>query len=193
MLLKSAFSSELSPQTVSNRAWMLAGATVAKPLLAATALLGVTVAAQFFSTRLGVSLKRLAPSLNRLNPLGKIKELPRQNIPVFVQSLILLPLFLGAVWASGKKTWDSFPRLPLTRPEAAAAEVCGALVTLMWRAGGLFLCFGLVDLAPAAAAPHQRPADEQAGDPRRIQGDRRAIRRSSSASGGSSATWRGGT
>ena len=48
---------------------------------------------------LGLSLKKLAPDLKRLNPLEKLRNLPRQNFAAFLQALVFLPLLSGAVWA----------------------------------------------------------------------------------------------
>jgi flagellar biosynthesis protein FlhB len=145
-LLKSAFSRDVTPQTIVTHAWLLARSGMTGPLFAGAALLAVTVCAQLFTTRLGFSFSKLKPDLKRLNPIARLRDLPRQNLPISFQSLILLPVFGAAVWAIGTEQFDDFRRLPLAGIESAAARVAGTLDSLLWRAGGVFLLFGLVDL-----------------------------------------------
>ncbi len=146
-VLAMAYRPQLGVEDVTRMAWMLARSLISGPLLAAAALVVIALAAQLASTRLGVSLTRLQPSLARLNPLSRIKEMPRQNLPIFFQSLILLPLFAGAVYGLGKENWQEFERLPLASVESAAGRIASVLGTLLWRASALFVIFGLVDLA----------------------------------------------
>lgn len=146
MLLQAAFASEVTRQSLANLTWTMLRTEGSGPLLAGGALVGITIASQLFSTGLGFSLGRLAPDLKRLNPLSKLKQLPRQNIPVLIQSAALLPLFALAVYALGKENFARFENLPLAGLDSAAATVSSVLLTLMWRAGSLFLLFGLIDL-----------------------------------------------
>jgi flagellar biosynthesis protein FlhB len=145
-MLLAAYRAELTPESLVRDAWMVMRADLSGPMIAGAAVLAVTVGMQLFSTGLGLSLKKLSPSVARLNPLSKLKELPRQNVPVLIQSLILLPLFGWAVYALGMENWETFLRFPMTGIESAAQRTFGVLETLLWRAGGLFLVFGLVDL-----------------------------------------------
>ena len=46
---------------------------------AALVLLVVTVGAQLVTTKGGLSLAKLKPSLDRLNPISRLKELPGRN------------------------------------------------------------------------------------------------------------------
>src|SRR6266542_955249 len=57
------------------------------PLLSLGALLVLgTLSMQLAVTRFGVSLKKVWPDLKRLSPLSKLRELPKQNIPAFIQA-----------------------------------------------------------------------------------------------------------
>src|ERR1035438_3955451 len=51
-----------------------------------------TLAFRLITTRFGFSLKKLAPDPARLNPLSRLRELPRQNLPSLFQAVLLLPL-----------------------------------------------------------------------------------------------------
>ena len=109
-------------------------------------LLGVTLAAQFMVTRLGVSLKKLAPDLKRLNPANRLRELPRQNIPALLQAVVMLPVFGSAVYFLVRDDFQAFLSLPLKSVSAGAAQVGGSIQTLLWKASFVFLVFGAVDL-----------------------------------------------
>ncbi len=146
MLIATAYGPEITPAGVWKLTWVVARTMVSGPLLAGCALLSIALAAQLLSTRLGVSLTRLAPSLKRLNPISRIKELPRQNLPIFFQALILLPVFSAAVYALGKENWANFEKLPLASIESSVGQVAAALQKLLWRAAALFMVFGIVDL-----------------------------------------------
>jgi flagellar biosynthetic protein FlhB len=118
------------------------------PLGAAGGLLvGVTLAFQLASTNMGLSLQKLSPDFKRLNPLRKLRELPRQNLPSFVQASVLIPLFGYAVFVIVRDSYDTFFRLPLTGIEAGARQWGAAILQLLWKASMVFLVFGAVDLA----------------------------------------------
>jgi flagellar biosynthesis protein FlhB len=109
-------------------------------------LMGATLAAQLLVTRLGVSLQKLAPDFKRLNPLSRIRELPKQNLPALLQALIMLPVFGWAVYMLVRDDFQAFLSLPLRDLSAGAAFVGASVQTLLWKASGLFLVFGAVDL-----------------------------------------------
>lgn len=123
------------------------GKQVFMPLIiAGAALLGVTVAAQLLVTRLGVSLKKLSPDPKRLNPISRLREIPRQNVPALIQAAIMLPVFGWTAYMLVKDDFVGFLSLPLQSVSAGAARVGGSLQTLLWKASFLFLIFGAVDL-----------------------------------------------
>ena len=145
-LLTVAFEGELSPETLSRLVWVLFRRQFMPLVFAGVALLVITLSLRLVTTRFGWSLKKLAPDPSRLNPLTRLKELPRQNLSSLVEALILLPLFLGAVYAMARNKLDALMALPLTGVEHAAGFIAGSLMELFWKAAGLFLVFGSVDL-----------------------------------------------
>ncbi len=44
-------------------------------------MVAVGLAAQLATTRMGVSWAKLAPDFRRLSPLGRLKDIPRRNVP----------------------------------------------------------------------------------------------------------------
>ena len=116
-------------------------------LLAAGAMLVlVSLAAQLATTRMGLTLKKLTPDFKRLSPIQKLKNLPRQNVPQFFQALVLLPLFLTAVYVVVNENLAGFLRLPLLSVESGLSLVGGSIESLLWRAAALFVVIGCIDL-----------------------------------------------
>lgn len=146
VLLSRAFASELGPgELIRTCTWLLWHSF--SPLLAgAGILLLCTLAAQFGVTRFGISLKKLSPDLKRLSPLAKLRELPRQNVPAFVQAVIFLPVFGLAVYYIGRDNLPVFLALPMKGATAGAQQVTASLQELLWKACLVFAVFGAVDL-----------------------------------------------
>lgn len=109
-------------------------------------LIAVTLAVQLVITRVGIALKKLQPDFQRINPAKKLKNLPRQNIPQFLQALVLLPLFLFVVYLVVADRLASFLSLPLLGVDAGLARVGASVQDLLWKAAGLFLLLGCIDL-----------------------------------------------
>lgn len=114
-------------------------------LLGGLALTATALAAQLAASRLGVSGKKLAPDLHRLNPMSRITELPSQNLSQFLRSALLLPVFLGVagwlVWGHAQQ----FLVLPLMPWAQGVALVGQSLRDLIERALYVFLFLGLFD------------------------------------------------
>jgi flagellar biosynthetic protein FlhB len=114
--------------------------------IVAGVLLISTLATQLMTTNLGVAAGQLTPDFKRLNPLGRIRSLGRQNVPAFFQALILLPVFAFALWGIVQPNLESFLRLPLASVESGAARVSEAFHDLLWKAAFVFFLIGAVDL-----------------------------------------------
>jgi len=110
-------------------------------------ILVVTLAAQMLVTRFGISAKKLAPDFKRLSPLAKLKDLPRQNFPALIQAMFMLPLFGACVYFICRDRMPEYFLLPLQGVEMGARQVGTSLTSLLWRGAGLFVVFGLIDLA----------------------------------------------
>jgi flagellar biosynthetic protein FlhB len=113
---------------------------------AGIALVVISVAAQLGTTKLGISFEKLMPDIQRLNPLKKLTSLPGQNLPVFLQALLLLPLVGFVVYYEASENLDSFLELPWMGAQPAIARIGATIETLLWRAVGLFLLVGICDL-----------------------------------------------
>ena len=145
-LFQMAFTPALGPEDVTHTAWQLAWKHFFPLALGGLAVALATLAFRLITTRFGFSWKKLAPDAARLSPLSKLKELPRQNLPMLLQSLILLPLFLWAVYVIARDKLDGFLALPLESVTVGWGFLGGSLMELFWKASGVFLVFGCVDL-----------------------------------------------
>lgn len=146
VLLAQAFAPELTAPALVALAVMVTYRALLPLLVAGAVLAGLTLALQLVVTKMGFSAKKLAPDPKRLNPLSKIRQLPRQNAPALVQALILLPVFAAAVYGVVAEHLDRFVSLPFTTVRAASSQVFETLRGLLWKAAALFFVFGCVDL-----------------------------------------------
>ncbi|MEO8659294.1 MAG: EscU/YscU/HrcU family type III secretion system export apparatus switch protein [Bryobacteraceae bacterium] len=127
------------------------GLNLLKQMFLPLAVLGfvlvvVTVAVQLVFTQFGMSLKKLAPDLKRLSPLAKIKDLPKQNVPAMLQAVVMLPVFGVVIYALVADNFEAYLTLPLKSINAGAVQLSGSIFALLWKAAGLFLVFGCVDM-----------------------------------------------
>jgi flagellar biosynthesis protein FlhB len=127
-------------------AWVLFWRIGLPLVTAGLAVTVVTLAFRLATTQFGFSWKKLAPDLKRFNPVSRLSELPRQNLPMVLQAMILLPVFLWAVYALARDKMDAILALPLESAESGYRFLCTSLMDLFWKAGALFLVFGSVDL-----------------------------------------------
>jgi flagellar biosynthetic protein FlhB len=110
------------------------------------ALVAVVVAVQLASTRFGFAPAKLLPDFTRFSIANKLKNLPAQNVPVFLQALVLLPVVGLVVYYEVTENFQRFLILPWMNAAGGIVTVGTILKALLWRAAGLFLVLGLVDL-----------------------------------------------
>jgi flagellar biosynthetic protein FlhB len=145
-LYQTALTGEIGAQQWSGLMRGLFLETLAPLLVLGGALFLGTLAAQLAMTRLGFNFGRLAPQFDRLNPLSHLKNLPAQNLKSLGEGLLLIAaigLFLRSFLAAHA---EELLRLPLEGVRAGAAQVAGAVDTLLWKASALFILFGAFDL-----------------------------------------------
>jgi len=146
-LLSRAFSTELTPKALVALVYEFVLPMLTPLLLGGGLLLLIVLFAQMSTTQIGLSPSKLAPDIKRLNFVSKVKNLPGQNLPPFLQALVLLPLIGLVVYYEVTENLDQFLALPWMSVQAGVLQVIAPLKTLLWRAGALFLVVGLIDLA----------------------------------------------
>ena len=137
---------DVRPEDVTHLAWSLFLKHLA-PLLAAGLVIAVaTLGLRLATTKFGLSVKKLAPDFARLSPLAKLKQLPSQNLPELVQAAIMLPVLLWAVYAVARSHIEQFLTLPFQSVESGFALFDTSILSLCWKAAGVFIVVGAVDL-----------------------------------------------
>jgi flagellar biosynthetic protein FlhB len=141
-----AFAGGLGVADLTAVAWAVSRRLILPLVLAGMTVTVVTLALRLATTRFGFSWKKLAPDAKRFNPITKLRELPRNNLPQVLQAVILLPLFLGAVYVLARDRLEGFLALPLETAETGARFLNTSLMDLFWKAAMVFVVFGAIDL-----------------------------------------------
>jgi flagellar biosynthesis protein FlhB len=146
VLLQHSLQPRLDPPFLLALSLQLVKKTMLPLAILGGVLMLVTLAAQLLVTRMGLSLKKVAPDFKRFNPLAKLRDLPRQNGPAAIQAALMVPVFGYIVYALVRNDLAGFLTLPLKSATAGAAHLGASIQSLMWKASFLFLVFGAVDL-----------------------------------------------
>ncbi len=145
-LIATAFTIDLTSDQLVTLARRVIAPQMTPLLLAGGVLVLIVVCAQLATTKLGISLSKLAPDIKRLNFLKRVTMLPGQNLPLFFQALLLLPMVGLVVYYEAVENLDSFLQLPWMGAQVAAVRVGSTIEALLWRAAALFLAVGIFDL-----------------------------------------------
>jgi flagellar biosynthetic protein FlhB len=95
---------------------------------------------------MGFSLKKLMPDFSRLNPVGKIKNMATQGPAAVGQAAAMLVVFSGTIYLIAKQNAEVFLSLPFAGLDVSLQTVAAAIKDLLWKAAGVFLVFGIIDL-----------------------------------------------
>jgi flagellar biosynthetic protein FlhB len=144
-LLRSAFTLRLDDVTISSIARDITWQTALVPAQAGASMIAAMVAAQLASTRMGVSLQRLAPDLRRLDPLSRLREIPRQNLPAFAHAVLLTPILTVSVAWLVVSGAGAYFRLPFQSVAAGALAVWDQIDGLLWKAALVLAALGALD------------------------------------------------
>ena len=118
------------------------------PLAAPACLvLAAATATQLSMTRFGLAFARVAPDPARLNGFNRLAELPKQAFPAFGQTVAVLVILALAIRTIVTEHVDILFRLPFATVPAVARITGSTVLSLLWKAAGLFLLLGFVDLA----------------------------------------------
>jgi flagellar biosynthetic protein FlhB len=145
-VLSRAFSGRLSSEglvpLLSDLIWREFASLAAVAALLTVLALGLQLAL----TRMGLSVKKVMPDFKRLNPVSRLRDLPRQNIQDLLQAMIMLPVFGAAVYFIAKDNLEKHFDLPLRGVAGGISQVGASLMDLLWKCAGVFLVFGCVEL-----------------------------------------------
>jgi flagellar biosynthesis protein FlhB len=106
----------------------------------------LTLSVHLSVTKLGFSFKKLTPDFGRFNPAGKIKNMAFHGPMAVVQALAMLILFSLAIISIARQNIDLFLTLPFMSLDTGLLKVGASIKSILWKAAGMFLVFGLIDL-----------------------------------------------
>lgn len=141
-----AFRAELTVVDITSQTRTVVLGSFAPLLMGAGLLVTLTFAMHLITTQFGFASSKLSPDFSRLNPLQKVQQLRRQNVPAFFQALILLPLFAYIVFLVIRSNLDQLLRMPLGNVQQALQQLGASLSALLWKAAICFFLFGCYDL-----------------------------------------------
>lgn len=146
LVILCAFKQDLSVAAITEIGWT-AAKWVFVPIFTAGALLMVlTLGAQMALTRGGFSLRRLAPKWSRLDPIGKLKGLPQQNLFSTFQTAVTMALCGLALYVIAHRDAEQLFMLPLQPLAGGLGLVYQSMLQLLWNVAGVFVAFGCLDL-----------------------------------------------
>ena len=115
--------------------------------IAGLGIVAVVILGQLLITRFGLSVQKLTPDFNKLNPVSKIKNMATANLITFSQAVILIPLFLYLTFRISWQNLDLYLSLPHISITAAMVATGTLIDSLLWKAAAAFVILGLIDLA----------------------------------------------
>ncbi len=115
-------------------------------------IFGATLAAiflglQLVTTKLGISTARLAPKISKLNPMTRLRQVPRQNLGAFIQAALLLPVAGFTIYFIARGNATVFLSLPLLALRPAVGVVAQAAHELLWRFAWVLVALGCIDFS----------------------------------------------
>lgn len=145
------FEHALTGKSLSDAEWLhMLQSILLRVVLPALSLGGacflICVSGHLAMTQFGFSLKKLTPDLKRLNPASKLKDMPGQNFKSVVEALLLVVALGFAINTYYQENAETLLRLPFQPVTHGTTEVASMLEGLLWKASGLFIVFGAVDL-----------------------------------------------
>jgi flagellar biosynthetic protein FlhB len=105
-----------------------------------------TMSLQLAITKMGFSLKKLAPDFGRFSPVNKIKQMVTQGPPALLQASAMLVVFGATIFLIAQQNAQAFLALPFASLDVALAKISMSLKDLLWKATAVFIVFGVVDL-----------------------------------------------
>src|ERR1035438_5720079 len=133
-ILHLAFAPELQLADLIHVAWQIFWQNILPLAMAGAGVSIATVAFRLATTRFGISFKKLMPEAARFNPIARLQDLPKQNLPSLGQAVVLLPVFLWAVWVVARDKLDTFLALPVQSVESGFSLIATSLMELFWKA-----------------------------------------------------------
>lgn len=145
-IIAHAFRDDLDISTMTSIARSMLWRLFAPLAVGGLMLVAGSLAIQFSTTKLGFTLTRLTPKVDRFNPLTKFKDIASQAPHGVTQAILMLVLFSAAIYSIAKENTDSFFRLPFASLDTGLQVVGHSITQLLWKGAALFMVFGFIDV-----------------------------------------------
>src|SRR5262245_5108292 len=143
--IASAFQRDVSPADIVNLLQRIIWQSFIPPIFLGAIMALIALAAQLGSSRLGFSWKKLAPSLARMNPASRIREIAGQAAGLAAHAAVLfVAISLVAYWML-LGTLPAMLELPLATVTGGAARIGATVTSLLWKCAGILVVFGAFD------------------------------------------------
>lgn len=93
----------------------------------------------------GIATAKLAPDLSRLNPMSRLRNLPRQNLTTCLEALVLAPASFILLWLAVVPVLDELLQLPSMPVRASVSAVAELASTVLKRLSILLLVWGCIE------------------------------------------------
>jgi flagellar biosynthetic protein FlhB len=140
-----AFQHEVSPADVVILVRRIIWKAFVPPVFLGAIMALIALATQLATSRLGFSWKKLSPSLARMNPASRLREIGGQAAGMAAHAIVLFAVIsLLAYWIIAG-TLPSMLELPLATVAGGAARIGTTVTSLLWKCAGILVIFGAFD------------------------------------------------
>jgi flagellar biosynthetic protein FlhB len=145
-VLRAAFDSEFSASGLSRMVLEVASLWLLPLAFAGLALVATAMLTQMGVTGFGLASSKIAPDFSRLNPMSKLKEMPRRNLSSLGEAVIFFALISYVGWKVFAQYSPEFLSLPYRPLGDSLLSVGTVLARLFLFAALLIFTWGAIDL-----------------------------------------------
>jgi flagellar biosynthetic protein FlhB len=145
-MIRAAFNSEFSAGGLSRMVLEAASLWLLPLSFAGLALVATALLAQMGVTGFGLASSKIAPDFSRLNPMPKLKEMPRRNLSSLGEATVFFALISYVGWKVFARYSPEFLSLPYRPLGESLLSVGSAFSRLLTIAALLIFAWGTIDL-----------------------------------------------
>lgn len=145
-MIRYSFSWELTPSRLCQGARDLSSSWLLPLAFAGLATTAASVAAQLGVTGFGLASAKLAPDFSRLDPISRLKDLPRHNLSSFGQAALFFSLLCYVGWKVFAQYSPEFMSLPYQTLGHAFLNLGAVFTRLFLSAAAIVFVWGSIDL-----------------------------------------------
>ena len=146
LLLRSAFSADVTAASVRLGALEIFATWLLPVVIAGLAILTTSVAAQLVVTGFGFASARLAPDFSRLDPIPRLKDLPKHNLSSAGEAIIFLSLLCYVGWRAFECYSPDFLTLPYRSLNQSFLYLNAVFKGFLLIATAVIFVWGTIDL-----------------------------------------------